>query len=123
MYFCWVTLPVKDFKKSLDFYNGILGLPIHSKHEGEGMEMAMLGEENKPKIELIELSDSPPKNFSSDITVGIATESMDSVRELLKENNIPISRGPISPNPDIQFIFVKDPDGYEVQLVEMKKQY
>ena len=64
-------------------------------------------------------SDNQSKNLSSDITVGIATESLDNTIELLKKNNIPILRGPISPNPTIQFIFVRDPDGYEVQLVEM----
>jgi len=53
MQFCWVTLPVKNLKTSLAFYNGVLGLPINSKHCANGIEMAMLGEENHPKIELI----------------------------------------------------------------------
>lgn len=120
MHFCWVTLPVKDFKKSVDFYHGVLGLPIQSKHTGEGMEMAMLGEEDQPKIELISFAGNESKAFASAITVGIAVDSMDSAMSLLKEHTIPIARGPLSPNPSIQFLFITDPDGYEVQLVEMR---
>ena len=121
MNFCWVTLPVKDFKKSLDFYHGVLGLPITSKHDGGGMQMVMLGEEDKPKIELIFFPGNESTDFASDITVGIAVESMDLAMELLKKNNIPITRGPIAPNPNIQFVYITDPNGYEVQLVEMQK--
>lgn len=120
MNFCWVTLPVADFKKSLEFYHGLLGIPINSKHEGDGMEMAMLGEENQPKIEIIFLQENKSKKLTSDITVGLAVDSLESTIEFLKEHKIPISRGPFSPNPNIQFLFIKDPDGYEVQLVEMK---
>ena len=120
MNFCWVTLPVKDFKKSLDFYHGLLGLPIASQLEGNGMEMAMLGEENQPKVEIIFFPDHRSKEFASDISVGIAVESIDLTIEFLRKNNIPIARGPISPNPTIQFIYIKDPNGYEVQLVETK---
>ena len=38
--------------------------------------------------------------------------------ELLKDNNIPIKRGPISPAPSSTFFFVDDPDGIEVQIVQ-----
>lgn len=120
MYFCWVTLPVRDLQKSLNFYHQILGLPIASKYETEAIEMVMLGEEDKPKIELIRTFGKEPVHTSSDITVGIAVESMASAYKLLKENNISVLRGPIAPNPNLQFIFINDPDGYEVQLVEMK---
>ncbi len=121
MNFCWVTLPVKDLEASLAFYNGILGLQIYSKHSGNGIEMAMLGEENQPKIELIYMSDKQDKTFHSDISVGIAVESLDSAIQHLKTNQIPIASGPVSPAPNTRFFFVLDPDGYEVQLVETRK--
>ena len=120
MNFCWVTLPVKDFEKSLDFYHGLLGLPVDSKMVGEGIEMAMLGEKEQPKVEIIRLAEYGDRSFSSDITVGLAVESMEATLEFLKEKGIPVLRGPISPNPNLQFIYINDPDGYEVQLVEMR---
>lgn len=121
MNFCWVTLPVKNFARSLEFYHGLLGLPIQSRIKTENMEMAMLGEEDQAKIELLCLDDNKAKSFSSDITVGLAVKSLDQALEFLQKNKIPLVRGPISPNPKIQFVFIQDPDGYEVQLVEMKE--
>lgn len=123
MNFCWVTLPVKDLDASLAFYNDVLGLPIHSKHSGNGIKMAMLGEENQSKIELISMPENQNKTLHSDISIGIAVESMDSAIQLLKTKGIPIARGPVSPGPNIHFLFVLDPDGYEVQLVETREQY
>lgn len=121
MNFCWITLPVKSLEASLAFYHGLLELPINSKHSGPGMEMVMLGEENHPKIELIYTSANQNRSLHSDISIGIAVESMDSAMEHLKNNQIPIIRGPVSPMPNTCFLFIQDPDGYEVQLVEMKK--
>lgn len=122
MNFCWVTLPVKDLESSLAFYNGVLGIPIKSKQSGNGIEMAMLGEENQAKIELISMSDNQHKALHSDISIGIAVESMDGAMQLLKTKQIPVARGPVSPVPNIRFLFILDPDGYEVQLVETRKQ-
>jgi len=53
MNFCWVTLHVSNFEKSLEFYHEVLGLPVCSRHGGGGMQIAMLGEQDQPKIELL----------------------------------------------------------------------
>lgn len=121
MNFCWVTLPVKNLEVSLAFYNGLLGLPINSRYTGNGVDMAMLGEEGQPKIELIFMPDNTNKTLQSDISVGIEVESLESAIELLKAQRVPVSRGPFSPNPHIRFLFILDPDGYEVQLVDIKR--
>ncbi len=121
MNFCWVTLPVMDLETSLIFYHNVLELPIDSKHSGNGIEMAMLGDKDQPKIELICMPNRKDQALHSDISVGIAVECMEDAKKLLKNNQIPIVRGPVSPAPNTCFLFVHDPDGYEVQLVEMKK--
>lgn len=120
MKFCWVTLHVSDFNRSFEFYNGILGLQVTSGHKNEHMEMVMLGEENQPQIEILYTGHNEEKKMHSDISVGVSVESLDETMEYLKEKGIPIIRGPIMPNPHTRFAFVQDPDGYEVQLVEMK---
>lgn len=120
MEFCWVTLPVKDLEESLAFYQGILGLPIDSRFNGDGIDMAMLGEKDRPKIELISLPHEKDKVHSSDISIGFAVESLDRTMEFLEEKGIVIVSGPVSPAPHISFLFIHDPDGYTVQLVEMK---
>ncbi len=121
MKLCWVTLLVKDLEKSLSFYHGILGLPIDSQIKGDGMEMAMLGEKDQPKIELISFAHEKDKLYSSDISVGLEVESLEKAIKLLQEKQIVIASGPVSPLPHISFLFIHDPDGYTVQLVEIKK--
>ncbi len=120
MNFCWVTLHVENFEESLAFYHEVLNLPISSRHSGGGVEMVMLGEEGQPKVELLCNGNGQGVQKQSDITVGIAVDSLEEVMEYLDKLGIPVIRGPISPNPATRFIFINDPDGYEVQLVEMK---
>ncbi len=119
MEFCWTTLPVKDLEESLAFYQGILGLPIDSRFTDDGIDMVMLGEKDRPKIELISLAHEKDKVHSSDISIGFAVESLDRTMEFLEEKGIAIVSGPVSPAPHISFLFIHDPDGYTVQLVEM----
>jgi len=120
MEFCWVTLPVKDIETSLAFYRGILGLPIAYRHGGEGVEIAMLGAADQPKIELIQRRSGSDARSHSDITVGISVPDLIEAIRYVKAHQVVILRGPFAPNPHISFAYVQDPDGYEVQLVEAK---
>ncbi len=119
MNFCWVTLKVSYLEDSLKFYHGLLGLPINSRHGGNGIELAMLGEEGQPKIELLS-SNTGNVNAGTSISVGIQVDSLEETLEFLKSKQIEVIRGPIIINPHTQFAFIHDPDGYEVQLVENK---
>ncbi len=121
MNFCWVTLHVENIKESLDFYHEVLKLPISSRHSGNGMEMVMLGVEAQPKIELLCNGTVQNTQKQSGISIGIAVDSLETVMADLDSLSIPVLRGPISPSPSVRFIFINDPDGYEVQLVEMKE--
>lgn len=120
MNFCWVTLPIKDLEVSLKFYNGLLGLPIASKVVNGHFAMAMLGEKDQPKIELIKSGGGHGEPKGSSISVGVEVESLDETLEHLKSYDVQVIRGPFAPNPHIRFVFVSDPDGYDVQLVEHK---
>lgn len=120
MNFCWVTLPVKNFAESLDFYHNLLGLKIASEVENDEIKMVMLGDDKQTKIELIHYKNELVSNYVSNISIGLRVDSLENTIEYLNNNNIKIIRGPISPNPNLSFIFINDPDGYEVQFVEMK---
>lgn len=120
MNFCWVTLKVSNMKNSLWFYHELLGLPINSRHSGDGNDIAMLGEENQSKIELIANTNTVNINPSTSISVGILVDSLEETLEFLSSKQIKTIRGPIIINPHTRFAFVHDPDGYEVQLVESK---
>ena len=53
MKFCWTTLRVSDFDKSLRFYRDLIGLPVAECSSHGGASIAMLGPEDGPKIELL----------------------------------------------------------------------
>ncbi|WP_411735253.1 VOC family protein [Paenibacillus sp. M2] len=113
----WITLRVSNLEASLSFYHDMLGLPIQRKFESRGRQIAMLGMENEAKLELIEGSESILKPEAG-VSIGYEVNSLDEAMERLAELNIPIVRGPIQPNPHLRFIYITDPDGFEVQLAE-----
>ncbi len=122
MEFCWITIQVNDLEESLKFYHGLLGLKIASRFKaGENIEIAMLGEENKPKIELIDDKNSNNRINTEGISIGFQVDSLDQTMEYLKDKGITIKRGPFSPNPSISFFFISDPNGIDIQLVENKE--
>ena len=117
MKFVWTTLQVEDLDRSLAFYNGLLGLPIVERFQGTGNEIAMLGETNGTHLELVCKGQPAPEPPGQGISVGIAFPSLDAISETLSNAGCKVSPL-ISPNPNVRFRFVSDPDGYTVQLVE-----
>ncbi|WP_449600259.1 VOC family protein [Paenibacillus sp. Marseille-Q9583] len=113
----WVTLRVRDLEASLDFYNRILGLSIDRRFESRGKQIVMLGTVDQPKIELIQGSD-PALKPECGVSVGFEVASLDDAIEYLKSQGIPVARGPITPNPHLRFLYILDPDDFEVQLAE-----
>lgn len=113
----WITLRVRNLEASLGFYHGMLGLPIQRQFESRGRQIAMLGTENETMLELIEGSESILKKESG-VSIGYEVSSLEEAMERLAALNIPIVRGPVQPNPHLRFLYIADPDGFEVQLAE-----
>ncbi len=117
MKFCWITLNVKDMEESIHFYHEVIGLKIAERFlMGNETEIVMLGENEETKVELICDKNNVVQN--SGFSIGFEVASLEKAMEQLREKNIPIIRGPISPNPSISFFFIKDPDGIEIQIVQ-----
>lgn len=120
MSFSLVTLRVSNMAESLSFYNGILGLPIIRQFENKDHEqIVMLGQEDIPHIELIETRLDAELGIG--VSIGFEVEHpQEIIRQVnLKYNCSPV--GPISPSPYLQFYFIKDPDGYQVQLLQKRE--
>lgn len=121
MNFCWVTLHVNNLEESLKFYHDLLGLKISSRYSSGGeAEIAMLGETDYPKVELLCNKHIKVDQPGQGVSIGFTVDSLDETMAFMKENQIRITLGPIAPSPNVRFFFVNDPDGYEVQFVEMK---
>lgn len=118
MNICWVTLHVQDIERSLDFYTGLFGLEVVRRFKPDGQrEIAFLGSEGT-QLELIGDPQASGAPHSEDITVGFPVASLEMITEKLEELGIGVYSGPFQPNPAISFIYVLDPDGFKIQLVE-----
>lgn len=117
MKYKWTTLRVSNLDNSLDFYKNTLGMKISAQFGTEDHQIVMLGEDNDSKIELISEKNFSINNPGSGVSIGLAIDNLDDMISKLKSQNIDV-QGPISPNPHIRFFFVKDPDGYTIQLLE-----
>ena len=117
MKFCWSTLTVKDLDASLDFYQNIIGLDLNRRFSaGPDTEIAFLGNA-ETKIELICNKGNQAINAGEDISWGFETESLDRVIALLSEKSIAFT-GPFQPGPQVRFVYIKDPNGMKIQLVQ-----
>ncbi|MDL2233128.1 VOC family protein [Ruminococcaceae bacterium OttesenSCG-928-L11] len=117
MHFDFITVYVADMEASIRFYNGLLGLEVLRRHPIEDGELAFLGVDGQPTIEIISgpaFADNTYNGFS----IGIAVPSLDDATKRMEENGYPLVRGPISPNPSARFSYFRDPHGIEVQLIE-----
>lgn len=121
MDFCWITIHVNDLEESLGFYTGLIGMKVFRRfRSGDDVEIAMLGEENSTKIELIDEKNYDVKPQNKGFSIGFEVDSLNAAMEYVKNNGIEIKSGPISPNPSIRFFFIQDPNGIEIQIVENK---
>ena len=117
MDFCWVTLKVRNLEESLKFYRDILGLPVASRIAGH-TEIAFMGKPDQPKVELLQGEGGAGDCPGAGISIGLTVDSVDKTIAYLAARGIPVDKGPFAPSPTIRFFYVKDPDGYSVQLVE-----
>lgn len=117
MRYCWTTIYVKLMEESLQFYHELLGLEIKERFEiGEGVEIAMLGEQGSGTIELI--CNSKMVQNSEGISLGFEVDSIEESLQRMREKQITIKRGPFSPVPSTRFFFIEDPNGLEIQIVQ-----
>jgi len=117
MKFLWTTLPVSDFDKSLSFYQDVVGLPLKGTTDPPGMKLAFLGE-GDTQIELIYDSKNLSIKLNSPISIGFKVADLAETLADFKAKGIKIDTGPFKPNPHVQFFYVRDPDGMNVQFVE-----
>lgn len=117
MTFLWTTLRVRDLDRSLTFYQDLLGLPLQERFGPPGHEIAMLGSPERTKLELLCDGASLPEVPAPGLSLGFSPENMAQMLKALEQAGISVPE-PLSPNPNLRFYFIRDPDGYLVQLVE-----
>lgn len=122
MRFCWTTIKVSDLEHSIRFYQDVVGLQLQRKYEaGPGKEIAFLAAEaGQTEVELIADENQKKVEIGNDISLGFTVASIQDKLKFVQNEGIKVLAGPISPNPEIEFFYVSDPDGVKIQFVENK---
>lgn len=116
----WVTIYVHNMAESVRFYTEIMGLTIsHQSSPQPGMEITFLNS-GSIQFELIYDPNNLDISMGKDISVGFQVPSLDKKIEELNKKGISPIIGPIRPGPNVSFIFITDPNGLKLQIVEQK---
>lgn len=122
MKFLWTTIYVKDLDESIAFYSDLLGLKVQNRFPaGPGIEIAFMGNgiDNETLVELLADSNNKEVGYNDFISIGFATQSVDTMLDTVKSKKIPVHSGPIE-TPGSKFFTVKDPNGLSVQFFQQK---
>ena len=107
--------------RSLGFYNGILGMKIiESKISPRGSQLVFLQfPDTDSELELCSFPNSGNVQVPEDLVhLAFQVQDLEQCMNKLKEENIPITEGPIEQKSGARFIFIEDPDKYEIELIQ-----
>ena len=125
MRFAHVMIRVEDLDKSIDFYTGILGMKILNKIDNEEYKYTLifLGYGDISDHTVIELTHNWGDNkYEHGNAFGHLCMQVDNVYETcntIKKKGGVITReaGPVKGGSQI-IAFIKDPNGYQIELIE-----
>ncbi len=121
-------LRVKDLDRSIDFYTRILGMILLRQRDYEGAKFtnAFVGYGDEASHPVLELTYNWDRSESYDLGEGFGFLGIDvpdvyTVCERLEKQGVKITRkpGPMRGS-DSVIAFIEDPDGYRIELVQMK---
>jgi len=123
MKFLHTMIRVKDIEKSMEFYTKLLDMHLdHKKRLDDCWLYFLADKDNTCQIELTYNDETPEDGY--DIGTGFghfafAVESMENFTAKLNELGYDYLYPPFDLNGKGSIIaFVKDPDGYEIELIE-----
>lgn len=109
-----ITINTADLEKSMKFYEDIIGLKLQRDLRQFGSPIVFLADGDDPCIELIE---NPAQAYSgAGISIGFHTEDVEAKRAELEEKGF-APTPMLSPNPNVKFFFIQDPNGVKIQFI------
>lgn len=114
------TIHVQDMAKSIDFYEKILGMKIIREMQPQkGFRLVFLQDEGEVMVELIEdKSITFLDTVTSNVSMGIFIDDMETMLAFLKKQKISIKRGPVSVPNGNKLLFIRDPNGVEIEFIQ-----
>lgn len=116
---------VKDIKKSLHFYTELFGLNVVKEMRLEDCNLYFLSDnQGEVQIELTYNDETPEAGYQIGTGFGhfaFEVKSFGDFTKRLHDLGYEYLYEPFKlPNHELHIAFVKDPDGYEIELVEAK---
>lgn len=123
MRYLHTMIRVKDIKKSLEFYEKLIGLKVVNEKRLDDCTLYFLSDEiGEVQIELTDNDEIPENGYEIGTGFGhfaFAVDSMDEVTKKLKELGYEYLWEPYKLSAVGSTIsFVKDPDGYEIEFIQ-----
>ena len=115
MFMQHVTIYTTRLGDSVAFYQEIVHLQIISDRRPHAPMVFLANEKGETEIELIEVP-TEQAYTGSGLAIGFYTENAESEHERLAGLGLEPT-DIISPAPGVQFFFVKDPNGVQIQLI------
>lgn len=118
-------LPVKDVKASVDFYTRLMGMNLLRERgdRGDGRAIAYVGFGNDEgathALELIQGQAAPGKTWDGHLA--FAVSDLGTFASHLKANGVTFTKDvhePSSPGGNKRVAWIKDPDGFAIELTE-----
>ncbi|EAT13513.1 lactoylglutathione lyase [Bermanella marisrubri] len=121
-------LRVGNLDKSIEFYTDVLGMKLLRKHDNEQYKytLAFVGYDTEDKTAVLELTynwDTSEYDLGEGYGhIAIGCEDIYKTCDLIRERGGIISRepGPVKGG-TTEIAFVKDPDGYAIELIQTDK--
>ena len=121
MKFLHTMIRVKDIKKSLEFYEKLIGLKLHHTMDLEDCRLYFLSDnEGYTQLELTHNFDTPEEGYTEGSKFGhlaFAVEDFKIVEKNMKELGVEYLYEPYS-MASMEIAFIKDPDGNEIELIK-----
>lgn len=116
----YVILYVNDFEKTLDFYNGILGLPIKMQQdtyvEFDTGDTTLSINTRKDVKELTGLKVPESSTSTQTFEVGFVVEDVGATIETLRQRGVTILKEPVTKPWGQTVAYVADPDGHYIEI-------
>ncbi|MBI4528829.1 MAG: VOC family protein [Deltaproteobacteria bacterium] len=118
-------LPVSDLDRTIDFYTRLFGMDVMRLREQPGERVGYLGygcEDEGPALELIQTGTPGQRGQMPPWAghVAIYVSDLYKLCEILRREGVKFitEPGPVRPGSQDHVAFIKDPDGYTLELTE-----
>ncbi|WP_157950159.1 VOC family protein [Vallitalea okinawensis] len=118
MVFTCPTIHTHNLEKTLKFYEGFIGLSLVKRFSPrQGVTILFLKDKEGGIIEIVE-DVQRPVHQESNVSLLFSIDDLEKTLEVLEQQNISIEMGPIELPSGEKFVFIKDTNGIEIELME-----